>query len=308
MAVTLLDEAAAALGATAFFALSTALKHRSAGQTPDAYDSGRRSLGRFVAATARNRFWLGGIAADVGGVTLQVTALHIGALAVVQPLMITGLVFSLVVNHRVARTSISRREIGGAVVLVVALLGFLGVSGASSPDVTGPAQLADHQPALIIGVSAVVLGALCILLARQIPRGGAAALLGVASGITYACTAALIKSCSDVALSAGWLALLSSWQLYLVIFAGAVGLVLAQLAFQAGPLRASLPATATVDPLLSITLGVLVYDEHLRPGAAAVSGEVFCLAVLCAAAIYLSRIRVRGSAASVPSDAFVSNR
>ena len=57
-------------------------------------------------------------------------------------------------------------------------------------------------------------------------------------------------------------------------------------------LRASLPAIATVDPLVSIVLGVLAYDEHLRPGAAAISGEILCLAVLCAAAIYLSRLTV----------------
>jgi hypothetical protein len=66
--------------------------------------------------------------------------------------------------------------------------------------------------------------------------------------------------------------------------------VLGQLAFQAGPLRASLPAIAIVDPLASIALGVFVYDEHLRPGVAAMTGELACLLVLCAAAIYLGRI------------------
>jgi hypothetical protein len=48
--------------------------------------------------------------------------------------------------------------------------------------------------------------------------------------------------------------------------------LLSQLAFQAAPLTASLPASASVDPLLSIVVGVAVYDEHIRrgPGAGAV--------------------------------------
>jgi drug/metabolite transporter (DMT)-like permease len=286
----LLGVTIAALGATAFFSVATALKHRTASLTPEARGAGRRSLGRFLVATARHPIWLGGIGADAGGVALQITALHLGPLSVVQPLMITALLFSLMLAHRIAGTPLSAREMLGGLVLVAALVGFLVVSGASSPRITGPAQQADHQPATAIGLTAAVLGAICILLARHVPRGGSAALLGIAVGLTYACTAALIKSCSDVAFSAGPDALLTSWQLYLLVGAGAMGLLLSQLAFQAGPLRASLPAIATVDPLVSIALGVLVYDEHLRPGAGPVAGELGCLVVLCAAAIYLSRL------------------
>jgi drug/metabolite transporter (DMT)-like permease len=286
---------AAALGATAFYALSTALKHRTAGLTPQVRGAGRGALGRFVLATARHPIWLAAIAADTAGLALQVLALHLGALSVVQLLMITALVFSLVLAHRFARTRMSTKEVVGGVVLVAALLGFLVISGASSPTISGSPQPADHAPAIAIGVTAVVVAVVCVLLARQVPRGLAAALLGTAAGLTYAMTAALIKSSSDVALSHGVLsqgvvALLTGWQLYVLIVAGLVGLVLGQLAFQAGPLRASLPAIAIVDPLVSIAVGVFVYDEHLRPGLAAMTGELACLLVLCAAAIYLGRI------------------
>jgi drug/metabolite transporter (DMT)-like permease len=290
MTTKLLGVSVAALGATAFFSLSTALKHRSASSTPEGAGSSGGSVGRFLLASARHRSWLAGMSADAGGVLLQIIALHLGALSVVQPLMITALLFSLLLAHRMARTPMSSREIVGGLVLVTALIGFLLVSGASSPRITGGPQPADHAPALAIGLAAAALAVLCIALARHVPRGGAAALLGIAVGLTYACTAALLKSCSDVALSAGTSALLTSWQLYLLVAAGMAGLVLSQLAFQAGPLRASLPAIATVDPLVSIALGVLVYDEHLRPGWPAVSAELACLLTLCAAAIYLSRL------------------
>jgi EamA domain-containing membrane protein RarD len=128
-----------------------------------------------------------------------------------------------------------------------------------------------------------------VFLARRLTRGPRAALIGVAVGVTYACTAALIKSCTNIVLR-GLPALLTSWQLYALIVTGVAGLALNQLAFQAGPLHASLPAIATVDPLLSVALGVLVYDERLRSGAGAWIAEAACLAALAAAALFLSRV------------------
>lgn len=282
---------ACALSATAFFSLATALKHRSAGQASTAPAEGGSSVGRFLFATAQHPLWLGGVGADVGGLGLQVAALHLGPLAVVQPLMITALLFSLVLNHKVARTRVSKREISGGAVLVLALIGFLAVSGASSPRISGPMQRADGQATLILGLASVATVLVCTALARRAPRTGAAALLGVAVGVAYACTAALIKYGADLALSAGAVAVVRSWQLYVLVVAGVVGLVLSQLAFQAGPLRASLPVISTVDPLLSIAFGVLVYGEHLRDGAGPVIAQTGCLLALLGAAVYLSRIR-----------------
>ncbi len=54
--------------ASAFaFAVSSSLKHVSAGQGPDAQDLGARSLVGFVRATLAHPLWLGGIGADVVG-------------------------------------------------------------------------------------------------------------------------------------------------------------------------------------------------------------------------------------------------
>ncbi|MCW2723168.1 MAG: hypothetical protein JWN35_89 [Frankiales bacterium] len=293
---------AASLGSTGFFALATALKHRSAGQAPDAQKFRLRQLARFIAATATHPLWLGGILADVGGLGLQVYALHIGALAVVQPLMITALLFSLVLNHWVAGTRISRREVIGGVVLVASLAGFLLISGAASPEVTGTPQDAERGPAIAAGVLALTLALSCVLIARKLPRGRGAALIGIAVGITYASTAALIKSCTNIVVAHGLLSLLTSWQLYVLVAAGATGLILSQLAFQAGPLTASLPAIATVDPLLSIALGVVVYEENLRHGLPAMSGAAVCLVVMSASAIYLSRLEAAEGSPPEPDE------
>ena len=54
-------------------------------------------------------------------------------------------------------------------------------------------QAADRAPAVLAGVMAVTLAATCVLTSRKLPSGGAAALMGIAVGIAYASTAALIK-------------------------------------------------------------------------------------------------------------------
>lgn len=83
--------------------------------------------------------------------------------------------------------------------------------------------------------------------------------------------------------------MLTGWQLYTALALGATGLFLTQAAFQAGPLTASLPAISTVDPLLSIAIGVLVYDEHLRRGPLAGAALLLLMLALAVAIVQLGR-------------------
>lgn len=274
------------LAAALAFATSSTLKHVSAGQVPDAAGLQPRALGGFVAATVANRFWLLGITADAVALTLQVVALRLGALGVVQPLLITGLLFALLLRGR-TQGRISPRELGWAAVVTVTLAGFLALAGTA--NTVPPADGVDRAPAVAAAVVGAVLAVVCVALGRAAARRGrAAALLGVAVGIVYATTAALLKALTNIAVH-GVGSVLTSWQLYTVVLLGAVGLLLNQLAFQAGPLTASLPAIATLDPLLSIAIGVVIYDEQLRPGIPAALGLAVLLLVLGVAVIALTR-------------------
>jgi drug/metabolite transporter (DMT)-like permease len=272
--------------ASAFaFAVSSSLKHVSAGQVPDAQDLQPNKLLAFIRSTLAHPLWLGGIVADVVGLILQVIALHLGALAVVQPLLVAGLLFALLLRARYEH-NITLREVAWAAVLTAALGGFLVISGTSRST----AAQADRGPALAAALIGIALAGACVHLGRvQSSRGRAAALMGVALGAVYATSAALLKSLTDIGLRSP-AALLTSWRLYAVILLGAFSLLLTQLTFQAGPLTASLPAMSTVDPLLSIAIGVVVYDEHLRSGPAAGAGLIGLLVVLGAAILQLSRV------------------
>lgn len=275
------------LAAAAAFALSSSLKHGSAGQMPDAGGLEARRLRRFVVSTLAHPLWLGGIVADVAGLTLQVIALHLGALSLVQPLLISSLIFALLLRQ-VPQRRFDRAALLWSVVLAGGLGGFVLLSGAAAH--AGPASTADRGPAAVTAAVGVALVAVCIALGRRQGRAGQrATLFGVAVGTVYAATAAMLKAVSDVA-THGVVSLLASWQLYVLVLLGAFGLLLNQLAFQAGPLTASLPAIATVDPLLSIAIGVTVYDENLHHGSGTIVALAAVLLVMGIAVIQLSRI------------------
>ncbi len=291
------------LGAAFVFAMSGTLKHVSAGHVPDAQTLRPGLVGTFIRATLTHRLWLGGIACDVVGLALQVIALHLGELAVVQPLLISGLLFTLILRQRYERHHITAREFAWGVTVTAALAGFLALAATGRSSVRHESM--DRLPAVIAGLVGLALTAAFIELGRrQRAQGRSAALLGIAVGIVYAGSAAMLKAVTDIAVRSP-LALVTSWQLYAFIVLGAAGLLLSQLAFQAGPITASLPATAAIDPLLSIVVGVSVYDEHIRRGPGGGAVLVALVLLLGVAVMQLARspqrdTKRRSSKAAVP--------
>jgi len=292
---------AAGLGAAASLAVATVLQARSADSAPDAQGLRPRQLVAFLRATLTHPLYLLGVVADVVGVGLHALALHAGALAFVQPLLVTGVLFTLPLHHRLAGRRVSRGELVWGSVLTAALATFL-ITSTNVTGVAAPAEPVDRWPAVLAAALATAAALACTLLARRAGSGSpgpagsrkrprpatAAALLGVATGIAFAGTAALLKACTDL-LVRGPLVLLGSWQLYALLGVGAASLLLHQLAFQAGPLTASLPAFTAVDPLLSVALGVVIFDERLRHTPPALLLELVSLALLTVAAVILTR-------------------
>jgi hypothetical protein len=61
-----------------------------------------------------------------------------------------------------------------------------------------------------------------------------------------------------------------------------------QSAFQAGPLRASLPVLSVVEPLASIAIGAWVFDEQVATSVLARAGEVSGFALLATGILMLT--------------------
>ena len=269
---------AAALGAALLYAVASVLQHRAALEAP-AEQSMRIGL---LARLIGKPWWLAGVAADIAAFGLQFLALGYGALAVVQPLLVSGLLFALPLGAWVSGRKVTARELRWALLTVAGLAVLLVCANPSA----GHADLPGRVWALV--VAAVLIPSAAILLVADRMPASRPALLSVAAGALYAFTAALAKTVAHD-LGEGVTRALSSWQLYALIPAGLVGMLIVQSAFQAGPLRASLPSLTAVDPVVSIAIGVLAFHEHVGDSALQLIAEATGLAALVIGVLALAR-------------------
>jgi hypothetical protein len=237
-----------------------------------------------MAKTLRHPLWIVGAIADIGGFALHALALRVGPLIVVQPLLVSSIVFAVVLRHLLERRWPPPSEVVWAAALTLGLVLFLTVATPTSLV----AEPADPIPAAVMGVL-IGFGVLGFFVGGRRNRGrAAAALLGTATGLSYAAVAGLLKQ--DMALlNHGVGALAASWPLYALIGVGAFSVVANQLAYRAGPLSSSLPTIMTVDALVSSVIGASVFDEGFRIGAVDLLGEAAGLALILAAAVGLTR-------------------
>jgi drug/metabolite transporter (DMT)-like permease len=106
-----------ALVAAFFFALAAALQQKGALNLPEVSLRNPASLARLAGQT----MWLLGTVALLTGYVLQAAALDRGRLAIVQPLLVTTVVFALPLGYFLTKQHVGRREIVGAAVIVFGL-------------------------------------------------------------------------------------------------------------------------------------------------------------------------------------------
>jgi drug/metabolite transporter (DMT)-like permease len=249
-------------------AASSVLQRKANRQVP----KGQNLSLRLIASLLHERVWFGGIAALTAGFLLQAAALGTGTLSVVQPLLVLELPAALILASRVFRAPMHRREWGSAAVVTAGLAGLLYFL---SPGPGRTASVRWYAWVTAAGVNLTVI-AVMVTWARRGPAGRLrngtarsarqAALLGVAAGSAFGLTAALMKGMTNT-FSAGLGTLLTSWQLYGMIAAGALAMFLVQSALNAGRLLAVQPGLTLSNPIVAILWGVLVFGERVRGGA-----------------------------------------
>ncbi|MGW4726186.1 DMT family transporter [Streptomyces sp. S1] len=239
-------------------ALATVLQRRAALTVPQS-DSFRPGL---ILDLLRRPLWLAGILAVIAAGVGQAAALATGPLALVQPLFVLELPLALLIASLMARERLPGR-LWAAVAAVVAGLGIALVAASPTGNRTHVA-LDRWVPVLVACAVAVV--ALAATGLRRPPGRARAACLGAATAICYALTAALMKTSMHVLDDGGLGAFLTAWQTYAFCAAGIAALLLLEHAMQGGPLVASQPALTLGDATVSLSLGVLLYEEHVRTG------------------------------------------
>jgi hypothetical protein len=247
-------------------------------------DPGHSKGWRFVRYLATNPLWLFGWLALGGSFVFQALALHNGQMSVVQPLLVTELVFALVLRRLWIRQQIRDVTWWAAAVTCVSVALFVAVSEPTG----GHAQ---PTSSAWIGATAATGGAAAILALVGL-RGSPmrrAATLGAATGILWALVATFIKAMTDTLTQFGPLGMFTHWPVYALIVASIVAELLDQTALHVGPLSISQPLIVLVDPIVSIVLSVWVFAEVFTENALRLTVGAAAFVVMCAAATVLAR-------------------
>jgi hypothetical protein len=235
-----------------------------------------------LAHAVRRGVWLLGFGFMVCSFLLQAFALHIGRLSVVQPILTMELLFLVAILGTYFRFDISLREWVGAGAIAFGLAGFLYFAAPGGGD-----EVPTNLGWIVVGGGATFFICVTVVATRWGPRWWKAAMFGTAAAISYAFTAALIKTAGDYAAN-DWVTMFAHWQTYGVAVFGLVGLFLTQNAFHAGPLAASQSTLVLVDPLASICLGIALYGDTLRTSGPYGPLEAISLLVMFLGAVFLS--------------------
>jgi len=271
----------AALGSALGFALSTSLQHHAAGEAPESVRGAAGLLGHLL----RRPRWLAGQVLAFASFCLHAFALHLGALALVQPIVVSGIVLAVPMRAALTRHRPPSGEVVSVLVAAVGLAAFL-VAAGTMESTTRPSEATAAVFALI---GAVCAGGLH-LLARQARRAALRArLYGVVAGILFGLVAGLVKLSLERLSDGGVDEMVNGWPMWTLIVLGLSGVAVNQQAYRVGALSASMPILNVVNVVVALTFGVLVFREIPAHTPTALAVEALALGCIAAGLAGLSR-------------------
>ena len=276
--------ASLALLAALLFALAATLQQKGTLNLPEISLRNPESLARLAGQT----MWLLGTLALLAGYAFQAAALDRGRLVIIQPLLVTTVVFALPLGYLLTRQHVGRREVIGAAVIVCGLALF-----ALFGDPAGGRENASNDE---WAFAIAVLAAVCAVLLAFGGHGNLAikaAVYGSVAGILFGLSAALTKPTLEY-LHAGTDELLSHWQPYVLAIAGVLGFVVQQVSLGTGRLAPSVATVSVANPVVSILLGVILLEERLSRPAWHVVVAYIGLGLALVGAVVISLAREAG--------------
>jgi hypothetical protein len=213
----------------------------------------------------------------------QALALHNGLISVVQPLLVTELVFALVLRRLWIHQRIRSITWWAAALTCLSLALFIAMSEPSGGDVT-PTSGAWVSA---VATTAGVVGVLSLVGLRGSPVQRAA-VLGAATSIMWALVAVFIKAMTDTLVQYGVGGMFTHWPVYALAVSGLMAELLNQVTLHVGPLSVSQPVIVVVDPIVSIALSVWIFAETFSEDALRLAVSAAAFGAMCVSVIVLA--------------------
>jgi drug/metabolite transporter (DMT)-like permease len=239
---------------------------------------------RLFADLFRKRKWLAGIVCMILGQVLAAWSIGHLALSLVEPLLTMNLLVALILAVPLSHQALGITEVVGALLLIA---GETILSLARSIEPIGESFGSfSHWPAAA-GIACIAFAA--VQAGRHRSGRRRATLTGLGAGLVFGIQDALTRQTLQILQHHGVSGLLHSWSAYCLVATGAVGLLLMQSAFNAGPLHSSLPTITAGEPVAGILLGIVVFGDRISLSPGSLAMHAGGLAALVVGVILVSR-------------------
>lgn len=219
-------------------------------------EKGRGSLSmKQIASLLIKPRWLSGTAFMIVGIGLQLGALSLAPLIVVQPIGAIALVITSLLNARVTKTKLNRGTILAVALCTIGIASFV----AMASGVANETILNDDRLREVLSVLAVIL-ALFTVLFFTIGKHAKALTYVIGAGVLYGFVATLAKVVIQRIYQAEfeWLTILC---LLALIGAVALGSWFVQNAYASGPPDLVIAGLTVIDPLVAVSIGIVILGE-----------------------------------------------
>jgi drug/metabolite transporter (DMT)-like permease len=237
-------------------------------------------------------------------IVFQLVSLTLAPIIVVQPLGAIALVVTAILNARVSRVKLNRQSII-AISLCVGGVGAFAILAAFTARDTPVTSRALVEILIILAVVLVAFG-VCFYFLRSKFK---ALIYVVGAGILYGFVATLAKVVIARISSSDW-----DWLLVLCIVAllaaAGLGAYFVQNAYSSGPPDLVIAGLTVIDPLVAVTIGIVILDEAAQAPWWAMVGYVLTGAVAVYGVFQLARFHpqnVDSAVIAAPSTAGVSD-
>lgn len=232
----------------------------------------------------RRPLWWAGTAVAILGYVFQALALIRGSLLLVQPLLVSALLFALPLSARLAHRRVRRSEWLWAGLLTTSLAVFvlLARPGPQAATATLPVT------AIVAAVCTLIV-VVCVVIEVRVAGWQRAVAVAVAVGVLFGVVAVLTKVVMHTLDERGLLNMLATPAPYLLVFLGVFAVLLQQSAFHAGALQMSVPTMLVLEPVVAVFLGAILLGEELNAGRYEAIALTLAIAAMTAATVALGR-------------------
>ena len=250
-----------------------------AGSKKKATGSGSLSLKQIFKLLSRPR-WLSGTAFMGVGIVLQLAALSLAPLIVVQPIGAIALVITSLLNSKRSKTRIGRGTMIAVGLCTLGIAAFVSMASGVAKET----ELNDDRLREVLGVLGVILVVFSVLF-FTIGKKAKALTYVVGAGVLYGFVATLAKVVIQRIYQEQF-ELLTVICLIALIGAVALGGWFVQNAYASGPPDLVIAGLTVIDPLVAVSIGIVILGEAQQAGVATMIG--FSLsAVVAVAGVYL---------------------